>query len=232
MDPTGHGWELDHQGILLPRTVPTGTLSAPAVILHLIHCNCKTSGCLTAACSCSKVVVHNSSVKWVIQVRVSSYESLVLVPRTSHSYEYMTHVVVAKQSSRESCASDVIRKQQPSADYADYRSQVDIPYVEGVSERVHRVMKKYGVATAVRPHTTLRRLLVHPQDKVELAEEDHATTDNHIKGWEGAKIIDKEPNKRTRQVKEAIWIRKTKTQMNRDEGKYEIPHVYDDVICH
>ena len=30
MDPTSHGWELDHQGILLPRTVPTGTLSAPA----------------------------------------------------------------------------------------------------------------------------------------------------------------------------------------------------------
>ena len=56
MDPTNHGWELDHQGIRLPRTVPTGTLSAPADILNLIHCNCKTSGCLTAACSCSKIV--------------------------------------------------------------------------------------------------------------------------------------------------------------------------------
>ncbi|KAK2169438.1 hypothetical protein LSH36_10g12017 [Paralvinella palmiformis] len=39
IDPTSHGWELDHQGILLPRTVPTGTLSAPADVLKLIHCN-------------------------------------------------------------------------------------------------------------------------------------------------------------------------------------------------
>ena len=46
-----------------------------------------------------------------------------------------------------------------------------IPYVEGVSERVHRVLKKYGVATAMRPHTTLRRLLAHPKDKVELEEQ-------------------------------------------------------------
>ena len=53
----------------------------------------------------------------------------------------------------------------------DYRGQVVIPYVEGVQERVHRVMKKYGAATATRPHTTLRRSLVHPKDKVELAEQ-------------------------------------------------------------
>ena len=53
----------------------------------------------------------------------------------------------------------------------NYRSQVVIPYVEGVSEKVHRVLKKYGVATAIRPHTTLRRLLVHPKDKVELEEQ-------------------------------------------------------------
>ena len=46
---------------------------------------------------------------------------------------------------------------------------------------------------------------------------------------EGAKIIDKMANKRTRQVKEAIWIRKTK---NRDEDSYELPHLYDDVIRH
>ena len=53
----------------------------------------------------------------------------------------------------------------------DYRSQVVFPYVEGVSERVHRVMKKYGVATVIRPHTTLRCLLVHLKEKVELVEQ-------------------------------------------------------------
>ena len=45
-------------------------------------------------------------------------------------------------------------------------------------------------------------------------------------------IIDQQPYKTTRQVKEAIWIRKTKTPMNRDEGSYELPHVHHDVIRH
>ena len=61
---------------------------------------------------------------------------------------------------------------------------------------------------------------------------DHAMTENHITDWEEAKIIDKEPNKRTRQVKDAFWIRKTKTSMDRDEGRYGLHHVYDDVIRH
>ena len=30
---------------------------------------------------------------------------------------------------------------------------------------------------------------------------DHATTENHIIDWEGAKILDKETNRRTRQIK-------------------------------
>ena len=55
---------------------------------------------------------------------------------------------------------------------------------------------------------------------------DHATTENNSIDWEGVKIVDKDPN---RYIKEAIWIRKTRTPINRDEGNYELPHVYDDV---
>ena len=33
---------------------------------------------------------------------------------------------------------------------------------------------------------------------------DHATTENHITDWEGTKIIDKKPTRRTRQIKEPI----------------------------
>ena len=46
-----------------------------------------------------------------------------------------------------------------------------IPYIESVSERVDRVLKKYEVDTAIRPHTTLIRLLMHPKDKVEPEEQ-------------------------------------------------------------
>ncbi len=55
MDSTKYGWELDHLGILVPRTVPSGSLSAPPDILQLIHSNGKASGCRTAACSCTKI---------------------------------------------------------------------------------------------------------------------------------------------------------------------------------
>ena len=59
---------------------------------------------------------------------------------------------------------------------------------------------------------------------------DQATTENHIIDWEGVNIVDKEPNLRVRHIKEAIWIRKPRTPINREESNYELPHVYDDVI--
>ena len=53
--PVSFGWEYDHQRMLVPQTVPPGTLSAPSYILELIGCNCKSSGCRTAVCSCSEI---------------------------------------------------------------------------------------------------------------------------------------------------------------------------------
>ena len=47
-----------------------------------------------------------------------------------------------------------------------------MPYVEGVSERVKCVLKKYWVVTAMQPHTTLRSMSIHPKDKVQLEEQD------------------------------------------------------------
>ena len=45
----------------------------------------------------------------------------------------------------------------------NYRSQVVITYVEGVSERVDQVLKNYS-------HATLRCILVYLKDKVEQGE--------------------------------------------------------------
>ena len=57
IDLTKYGWEFDHLRSLVPRTVASGTLSAPPdiIVLQLIHCNCKASGCRTAASSCTKI---------------------------------------------------------------------------------------------------------------------------------------------------------------------------------
>ncbi|XP_071947577.1 uncharacterized protein [Antedon mediterranea] len=44
---------------------------------------------------------------------------------------------------------------------------VVVPYVAGLSERVSKVFKEFGINTAMKPHTSLRQLLVHPKDQVD-----------------------------------------------------------------
>ena len=44
---------------------------------------------------------------------------------------------------------------------------VVLPYVQGLSETTSRIMKKYKVNTAMKPHNTIKRSLVRPKDKVE-----------------------------------------------------------------
>ncbi|XP_072022566.1 uncharacterized protein [Amphiura filiformis] len=149
------------------------------------------------------------------------------------------------------------------------KGMVVIPYVQGVSERLQRSFKKYGINTAMKPHNTLKRLLVHPKDKIDTLQTcdcvyeipcltcnktyigetgrkfqtrlnehrkdvekvkdikytrskrqesvseqhksaitDHVAQENHVINWEGASIIDKDTNKQTRWIREALWIRK------------------------
>ena len=44
---------------------------------------------------------------------------------------------------------------------------VVLPYVQGLSETTSRIMKKYNVNTAMKPHNTIKRSLERPKDKVE-----------------------------------------------------------------
>ena len=50
---------------------------------------------------------------------------------------------------------------------------VTLPYVKGVTEYIQQISKHQESATSVRPHQNIRRILVHPKDKVE----DSKTTD-------------------------------------------------------
>ena len=50
------------------------------------------------------------------------------------------------------------------------RRLVVLPYVEGTSERIARVMRKHHVPVAMRPVKTLKSLLVQPKDKQEKEE--------------------------------------------------------------
>ena len=169
---------------------------------------------------------------------------------------------------------------------------VVVPYVAGVSERIARVYKKHGFSTSFKPHQTLRNLLVHPKDKIDMqhkaetvyeipcagcpksyigetgrafgtrllehkkevqkfekkpytrstrkdstAEQhksaitDHVAATNHTISWNKAKTIDRESDKTTRWLKEAIWIRrKGENTLNKDEGSYTLHNIYDQLV--
>ena len=47
------------------------------------------------------------------------------------------------------------------------RGIVILPYAAGTSVAVARILKKHKVNSAMKPHCTLRNILVHPKDKVE-----------------------------------------------------------------
>ena len=59
---------------------------------------------------------------------------------------------------------------------------------------------------------------------------DYQNQMNHIIDWEGIRVLDREAHQRSRQVREAVWIRRTKGAINRDEGAYDLSHIYDRVI--
>ena len=58
-----------------------------------------------------------------------------------------------------------------------------------------------------------------------LAVTDHCARENHLIDWSEARIIDRESERRARQVREEVWIRrKTEECMNRDDGAYILSH--------
>ena len=59
---------------------------------------------------------------------------------------------------------------------------------------------------------------------------DHAMEENHVIDWDKAKVVSREAQRQTRWIKEALWIRKTPSCMNRDAGSYRLSHTWDQVI--
>ena len=60
---------------------------------------------------------------------------------------------------------------------------------------------------------------------------DHAARANHVINWDESKIIGREHDRRSREVREAMEIRKRGEKViNREEGTYLLSHVYDPLL--
>jgi len=56
---------------------------------------------------------------------------------------------------------------------------------------------------------------------------DHASHDKRMINWPASTILDRESDKSTRWIKEAVHIRKGRQSLNRDEGSYTLSHTSD-----
>ena len=53
---------------------------------------------------------------------------------------------------------------------------------------------------------------------------EHVTWKSPGPMWDKAKVVDREAQRQTRRIKEALWIRKTPMCINRDAGYYQLSH--------
>ena len=58
----------------------------------------------------------------------------------------------------------------------------------------------------------------------------HQSNSGHITSIENFKIIGREENNMARAIKEAIYIRVNNPTLNRNIGKYNLPHIWDRVL--
>ena len=60
---------------------------------------------------------------------------------------------------------------------------------------------------------------------------DHVARDNHVINWGESKILERESDRKSRWIRESICIRRRgRTVMNRDEGIYNLSHLYDPLL--
>ena len=60
---------------------------------------------------------------------------------------------------------------------------------------------------------------------------DHAGRENHVIDWEGTQLVARENQDWARRIREAIWIKRTPNNMNRDGGAYQLSDIYDAAIA-
>ena len=61
---------------------------------------------------------------------------------------------------------------------------------------------------------------------------DHTSQLNHIVDWDNTKTVSKESERMPRRIREAVHIRREgDNALNRNEGQYDLPHVYDHLIA-
>ena len=104
-------------------------------------------------------------VNW-LTVSTSVQSAITQALKTCH-YPSWTISKVQKQMSLKQSTEKPSKNRTKKSQAETTRGQVTLPYVRGLSESISSILRKHRISTSYKPHTTIRRLLVHPKDKVE-----------------------------------------------------------------
>ena len=146
-----------------------------------------------------------------------------------------------------------------------------VPYHQGLSERIKKSCKKFGVQVHFKGGQTIRNLLMAPKDKDSITKKsgviyrykydeigcdeeytgesartfaerfkehqkapspifDHCNISGHKVNIDNFTIVGREDQNLTRAIKEALFIRVNDPSLNRNIGKYHLPHIWDEVL--
>ena len=146
-----------------------------------------------------------------------------------------------------------------------------VPYHQGLSERIKKTCKKYGVQVHFKGGQTIKNLLMTPKDKDPIKSKsgviyryqckeqgcgeeymgesgrtfaerfkehhkspspifDHCNTSGPQININKFTIVGREDQSLIRAIKEAILIRVNDPSLNRNIGKYHLPHIWDEVL--
>ena len=89
--------------------------------------------------------------------------------------------------------------------------------------------KKEAMPFEIRQQTRATKIKA-AREQQKSAITDHVISSGHLIDWDNVKVLDRESDRTLRWIKEAIWIRKSTPVMNRDEGGYQLSHIYDSLI--
>ena len=87
--------------------------------------------------------------------------------------------------------------------------------------------------------TVMRNTLVNPQGHLERGSEnirrhptiyDHSNNTGHQVTIDNFNIVGREDQNLNRAIKEALYIRVNNPSLNRNIGKYHLPHIWDEVL--
>ena len=123
------------------------------------------------------------------------------------------------------------------------RSHIVIPYYQGISESMKKACSEYAVQVYFKGGNTIKNLLMAPKDQDAIQKKVGSFIDTTVTGWSvmkntlvsplgplvrGSKNISRHPPlfmNICRWIKEALYIRVNNPSLNKNIGKYHLPHI-------